>query len=256
MVSTEQEPQKSSLAQLLHLFVEVNNRILKIEEQIKKITVDIHDYKVHSLKLTTSLQELEKLTLSARKKVTTAEAELKFMQAKELEKRQKLETVENNKEYKALSKDIEQLKKQNSSGEEQLLTFWQEAESLEKKLEEEQIRTQKKLEELTQNLLTANQTITNLKEVHKNLIEEKNVKSAIIPNEWISRFTRMQNSVPDPIVSAINTCCGGCFYQIVAQEYTRIKKGEVLLCRSCYRFLYFDNEQHINTQPNDKVQQP
>lgn len=249
MVPSEQESVKTnSLAQLLHILVEVNSRTINIEEQIKKATLTIHESKLLSVKLSANLEQLEKNALIARKKVITYEAELKFTQAKEDEKRKQLETIDNPKEYKTLHREIELLKKQNNANEEQLLTFWQEAEALDNNLVLERSKTHKKLEELTQTLLTNNQLLIQLKEEHIKALEEKTIKSTMIPAEWLSRYNRMQTSVQDPIVSVTNHECGACFYTIVAQEYARIKKGEVLLCRSCYRFLYFDTEKEQNPQ--------
>lgn len=248
MVPTELKLIKPSLAQLLHILVEVNNKVIAIEDTIKKTTAAIHETKVLSVKLSTQLELLEKETLIAQKKRVSAEAELKFTQAKEHEKRKKLDRLENSKEFKTLNREIELLKKQNNASEEQLLLLWQESETLEKTLDEEKKNYHKKLEELTQNLVIHNNNLAKLKEEHKQLVEEKMMKTTLIPEEWINRYNRMQTSVPDPIVAIVNQCCGGCFYTIVSQELARIRKGEILLCRSCYRFLYFDAEKEQNPQ--------
>lgn len=248
MVPTEQELQKPSLAQLLHILVEVSNKVILTEEAIKKTIAAIHDTKVTAIKLSSQLELLEQNARALDKKRTSAEAELKFNQAKEDEKRKKLEFLENTKEFKSLNREIELLERQNKTNEEQVLLLWQECEVVTKNLEQEKTTTHIKLEELAQNLATYNTNLAQLKEEHKQLLEEKTIKTTLIPEEWLTRYNRMQASVQDPIVSLADNCCGGCFYTIVTQELARIKKGEVLLCRSCYRFLYFDAEKEQTPQ--------
>lgn len=248
MVPTEQELQKPSLAQLLHILVEVSNKVILTEEAIKKTIAAIHDTKVTAIKLSSQLELLEQNARALDKKRTSAEAELKFNQAKEDEKRKKLEFLENTKEFKSLNREIELLERQNKTNEEQVLLLWQECEVVTKNLEQEKTTTHTKLEELAQNLATYNTNLAQLKEEHKQLLEEKTIKTTLIPEEWLTRYNRMQASVQDPIVSLADNCCGGCFYTIVTQELARIKKGEVLLCRSCYRFLYFDAEKEQTPQ--------
>jgi predicted nucleic acid-binding Zn-ribbon protein len=54
----------------------------------------------------------------------------------------------------------------------------------------------------------------------------------------------MKGSVPDPIVPVISECCSACYYSVLHQDMVKLKRSGVLLCRSCYRFLYYDeNEQ-------------
>ena len=247
MVSIENENRTVSIAQLLHTLVSIDSRILKIEESIKEASLLITESKLRAATAAQTLDLLEKNTRAARHKVVTSEADIKFMRAKEDEKRNNLDSIATQKEYRSACREVETLKKQNIAAEEALIIHWQEAEALEKNLVFEQTNSVKRQEELAQIILKNTELLVQLKQEHQILLKEKTQKSTLIPSEWIDRYNKMQISVPDPIVATTQGCCGACFYAIVPQEYARIKKGEVLLCRSCYRFLYFDTEKESQT---------
>ena len=120
-----------------------------------------------------------------------------------------------------------------------MLADWQIAETLEKTIEIEKPTIQKQLEELAQSTTECLALSTALKQEHHVLLEEKAQKLALVPSEWISRYHQMQTSVRNPIVPVQHGSCSACFYTLVQQEFSRIKKGEVRACQSCYRFLYF-----------------
>jgi predicted nucleic acid-binding Zn-ribbon protein len=58
----------------------------------------------------------------------------------------------------------------------------------------------------------------------------------------------MKHNVPDPIVPVLNECCSACFYAVLYQDMVKLKKAELLPCRNCYRFLYYDEEEQQDTQ--------
>ena len=53
----------------------------------------------------------------------------------------------------------------------------------------------------------------------------------------------MRRKVADPIVPVLGASCSACYYAILRQDLTKLKKSGVLPCRNCYRFLYYDIEE-------------
>ena len=66
------------------------------------------------------------------------------------------------------------------------------------------------------------------------------VKEEGIPEEWIEKYERMRNSVPDPVASIEDQVCKACFYTATNQEIELLKRKKLLQCKGCYRFLYIN----------------
>jgi predicted nucleic acid-binding Zn-ribbon protein len=246
MVITEQKDSDFSIVKLLHQLVAINTQIVKAEEQITVTNKRILEYKNQAIQTTEKLKNLEHSILVGRKKLIHCEGEAKFLKDTEDEKKKHLETIQNPKEYKAATRELDLLKKRTNQFEEELLTCWQEVENLELKITQETQLSASKLTEITVQLENEKSNLENLSKLLKKLLEEKVEKSILVPAEWLTRYERMQMSVADPIVEIRENSCGSCFYTIVAQELMRLKKGEILLCRSCYRFLYVNPEPSSN----------
>jgi predicted nucleic acid-binding Zn-ribbon protein len=69
-----------------------------------------------------------------------------------------------------------------------------------------------------------------------------------VPQEWLTKYQRMRAKVADPLVPVMNTSCSACFYSIPPQDLNRLKKNALLLCRSCYRLLYYDKEEEKDSE--------
>ena len=55
----------------------------------------------------------------------------------------------------------------------------------------------------------------------------------------------MRGKVSNPVVHVYKDSCSACFYLIASRDLQLLKQNELLPCKDCYRFLYFDNEKDI-----------
>jgi predicted nucleic acid-binding Zn-ribbon protein len=211
---------------------------LDITSHQQGITQDQELVKRQAAELAAKKQQLA----SAEKSANVNESAIKELKDAEDAKRTRLDNVTNQKEYKGFEKEVENLSRQRSFQEEQVVKQWFTVDALKKEVEtKEQAAT--KITAEKEHDITVKQDI--IKELEAKLIatqQARVIALGLLPKEWITQYERMKNSVADPMVPVLDTSCSACFYAIPYQDVTKVKKGNVIICRNCYRFLFYDEQ--------------
>lgn len=197
-------------------------RIQELEKNIAALTTEIH----------TKKKEVDLQTLQSRE-----------LKEKEEKKRGQLENISNQKEYKALEREIEIVTRKRIELDEQLMKQWYNMEQFIK-------NNQTNIDTFTENVKQLQQDNKNHTATINTAEQEKVVRNkerleriSDVPLEWRQRYERMRCNVNDPIVSVVTSSCGACYYSVLKQDLTKLKKAEILPCRNCYRLLYFEQEE-------------
>jgi len=147
--------------------------------------------------------------------------------------------VTNNKQYDALTNEIEHLKKQKKENEELLISNLEEKETLEKNINENEAS----LEELKTDLDVRRNKLD------KALSETADEKAAL-ENSRKRQVTEIDDTtmqVYDKVISARSgiavvplsgNSCGGCGAALPLQMVSEIRSGDIHNCQSCGRFVY------------------
>ena len=147
--------------------------------------------------------------------------------------------VTNNKQYDALTNEIEHLKEQKKENEELLISNLEEKETLEKNIDENEAS----LEELKTDL-----------DVRRNKLDEALSETAdekaALENSRIKQVTEIDDNtmqVYNKVISARSgiavvplsgNSCGGCGAALPLQMVSEIRAGDLHNCQSCGRFVY------------------
>jgi len=177
------------------------------------------------------------LNLEKDRKMFEMEVEASKEQLKKYE--DQLYQVQTNKEYDAISLEIDTKKSQISDLENKILQTFDEEDSLKKQLEEVEkeiaelekqlLEYKKELEEISQ--LTATEEATLLHE------REKVIKD--LDKTWLSRYERIRKAKGGIAVAKIERgSCGGCFSTIPPQKIVEIRESnQIYTCEYCGRIL-------------------
>ncbi|MDZ4154343.1 hypothetical protein [Methylicorpusculum sp.] len=167
---------------------------------------------------------------------------MKELDAQQTVAKERLENVKNAKEYQAVKSEVEKLKAKQSSLDEELLGAWNKFESVQKEQEtflqdaEKKRGEQKDIQEQKQKKI----------DEHKALLEERRQQRAQrekgVPVDWLERYAMMRSRVADPVVPVQQNSCSACFWSISHQNMLMLKRGQLLVCKGCYRFLYIPKE--------------
>lgn len=235
--------EKSPLWKDLKVLVEIDQRAQKFLSEISDIEDKIKEDKAVLPELEKSIAVLKQESLNAKKHVDLQELNAKHLGDQEKAKRKALESVKKQKEYAAMEKELSSLLQQLSEQDDALVQAWHNFEAAKQKETEETEKLNEKIELLKKDIEEKEAAIKTVKEKHAEVDKERGEKAATIPSEWLMRYERMKNRVLDPIVPVLNQSCSSCYYSIPPQDFTRLRRSAMLPCRSCYRFLYYNEEE-------------
>ena len=232
-----------ALWQKLKTLVDCDKQILETKEKIFSHHKELEKRQKIISKLETCEQEKEKLCIQGKKNVHMQELQAKDLQKKEEDKRQQLLKISNQKEYKAFEKEIKELVHKQAMQEDVLVQAWNQLELTTKDFEKTVEENKIKIKQLKSDIEEQEKTTTILQKKLEEYLQVRQKAAVDIPAEWLSRYERMKNNVPDPIVPVIQNSCSACFYSILKQDLYKLKRSGVLPCRNCYRFLYYNEEE-------------
>jgi len=170
--------------------------------------------------------------------------DLKEIQEQHLKRKKRLAGVSSTKEYAAVEKEIEVLKKSVEQTEEELLHLAEVIENTQLNIDEKEEKVSQLKESMSQDESEATKL---LKDVEKRLTELKAGEAAAreaVAKRVLYKYDFIRSRRPGlAIVAASDAHCEGCFMALPAQLYIEVQRGETLItCPSCQRILYFQEE--------------
>ena len=229
-----------TLWQQLKALVDVDNQKCAVQKELIQANAIIDEDRRIIPQLETALTQLATNLITAKKNVDLQELNAKDLKDRQTEKKAALDTVTNQKEYTAVQRELDRLATKTAEQDDILLKAWHELDSTKSKVAKEKIEITEKIDQLKKDIIQKEEALISLKTKIEECDALKAENMKVIPPEWLTRYKRMHNSVPDPIVSVLNESCSACYYSVPPQDLSRLKRGAMLPCRSCYRFLYFD----------------
>jgi predicted nucleic acid-binding Zn-ribbon protein len=218
--------------------VNFDQKIHSLETEKKSILSATASLKNQEEEYARDLDEMNKRVFQLKKKVDEQELEMKSLDQKEKDKKQRLERLADYKEYQAIKAEIEAIQQMQVDREQLVLDAWHQLEnaqhSLQKKTKEHEVLLQQ-LHEKMQELETK---AAHLSDEIANLTTQRAGKETNVPAEWLEKYTMMRARVPDPVVEIFHQSCSACSHLITQQEMIRAKRGALLQCQNCYRLLY------------------
>jgi len=224
--------------------VNFDQKTVSFKKDIKKIKDDIGAFEKELISLETDMQEAREILHDTQKEVDMGELQMKEYDQKAKEEKIKLDKVTNQKEYVAILKEIEHLEQKQHDAEEPLLLAWNRLEQVKQEFKKKEEAFDKKKSEVNQQLEEKNKKI---QDVEKQLEEHtacRDEKVSKVPQEWLEKYNILGARVSDPVVAVESGSCGACFYDVTPQKIIEMKKGKLVQCKGCYRFLYVkENEE-------------
>lgn len=179
-----------------------------------------------------------------KKEKRVAELDIKQLD-KKLEKYQsQLYEVKNNKEYDAVSKEIEVVKESISEKEDRIIELIDLEEQFGKEIEEDK----NELVDMKKDLKKKNYELkkmmgkTEKVELQLNHEREKSVHS--LNNRYLSMYDRISKARDGlAVVAILRNACGGCLNRLPPQRILEIRNKKIIyLCEVCGRILVWDEE--------------
>lgn len=212
---------------------ELIEKLGDLPETVKTLEIQIANEKEQNGIRTTSIEESTTTIRSNQAKMEDLNLKIKKYQ-------EQLYLVTTNREYDALTAEIDFNKNAISEAEDQVLQAEQEIERLQKAHDE----SGSTVEEMDKNLVDAKKSLAATQketEKEKSTLEKKReglIKG--VPRNYYSVYTRVRKARKGlAVVPLIRDACNGCHNRVIPQKRVDIyKKNQVITCDFCGRFLF------------------
>lgn len=214
---------KSSLLNVPDYLVKAEDKEKEIELKYAELSTSLESTKTEKLELEAAYEERKNF-------LTKAQA--------------KLSTVKNNKEYEAVLKELDQLKKNINDDELKLVTLSDTFDSLTDEYSTANNEIDSTKTDLLEKSKKKTEDDTAMQKEFEILKTTREELSAAIKKSVLSKYERVRAARSNlAIVRVANEVCSGCYMKIPPQLYVDVKKIDKLYqCPNCQRFLYFKEE--------------
>ncbi|MGE4497755.1 MAG: zinc ribbon domain-containing protein [Deferribacterales bacterium] len=156
----------------------------------------------------------------------------------------KLPNVKNNKEYEAVLKELDVLKKNVNEGEYKILELQDTVSASQSKFEELQAKETELKASLEEKETQKNEEDSEATAELAELKTKREEAQAVVKKSIISKYERVRHARNNlAIVRVTDEICTGCYIKVPPQLYVEVKKGKALhQCPNCQRFLYALND--------------
>lgn len=212
---------------------ETPRELKKLQESLDLLKVAVE----HDL---STLEELKKERRAVERELE--EVDLKFKKSKK-----RLDEVKSNKEYQAVLKEIEDLKKLTFQKEEMAIKWMEEIETQEKECSDNNARWEESQKEYKQRENMVSKRLTELGKETQSLHNERTKVSQVIDRDLLARYTRLRKNLKGLVVTSVKGgVCQGCHLGIPPQQYNELIRGNSLQsCPHCNRLLYWQGEEEL-----------
>lgn len=221
--------------------VEKDQAINLLVNTIKKIEQEKKELQQADQLLQSEREKLKQKLHDMRKQVDEQELEMKRLDEKEREKKVRLESVANHKEYQSIKAEIDLLRKSQHELEEYLIQVWQSFETAKKEYETFKQSYEEKHSNTTQRLKDYDAQVAQITTDMAAKEQERNAIEKMVPAEWIEKYTMMRTRVTNPVVPVMNDSCSACFYKISAPDMNALEHNKLVQCKDCFRLLYLEH---------------
>ncbi len=221
---------------------EIDNRIRELEKDRQHIPERLKE--IEDL-FTTKRQELNddrNLCDEAEMTRRLAEGDLKSEKEKVKKWEARLSEIKNNRDYQALSREIESARKANLGIEDEILRKMQEIEDLKSGI----ARKEEDLADLEKNLSTERADLEEkLQSINADIAKEEITRTQArerVDARWYRQYDTIRTRRDGvAVVPALDEHCRGCNMGIPPQLYIIVLRGEnIETCPHCHRIIYYE----------------
>jgi predicted nucleic acid-binding Zn-ribbon protein len=181
------------------------------------------------------------------------EQEIKDLESKSTRSKQRMNEVKNNKEYQALLKEIEDVKKEITQREDSILELMDKIDSLGKAVKESENELEKhkqRLQEDREKLLVESSRVNEQLAVIEGRQQE--VRAGVDPDLLKRCDFLLERGRGSAVAAVLNGTCQVCHMNIPPQKYIELQRDTAILqCPHCHRFIYWPEHESYKAIPEE-----
>ncbi|MGQ9500303.1 MAG: zinc ribbon domain-containing protein, partial [Dissulfurimicrobium sp.] len=186
------------------------------------------------------LKQLNEQLAAVKKRKFDIEDELKMEMIRLNKSQQKLNSIKTNREYQALLKEIDEIKKANKSREDEMIAAMEELESIEVSIKTKKSETddiQKEIDAENAHLIQIENELNRQLDV---IMKQRDIIVKDIRQDLLSRYHFLRDKRGGiVIVSVTEGVCNGCHMNLPPQLFNELLRDEKIhYCPTCQRLIY------------------
>ncbi len=235
----------SSISTLIHL-QEVDTQLFEIRELLGDLPIKVDELsqkeKSFAEEIVQAKSRIKEINLDIAKK----DHNRKGIQVKIQKLKDQLFLVKTNKQYDALSHEIDYLKEELDGIETEELEISIEKDSLVEETEENENNLESLTTDLHKRKSSLELLIEESSEQKENLKTQRQLIVADITETVMSKYERvLQARSGMAVVEVLDSSCSGCGSMVPPQKMSEVKKGDSInSCDVCSRFLYWPTKKY------------
>ena len=221
----------------------IYSRIDKVRVIRGELPLEVSDLEDECLGLQTRIDKFEEVSKDYQSQIFEKQEQMKKSQAQISKYKEQLDNVRNNREYDALSKEIEYEDLDIQLNEKKVREFT--AQITDKKAEIEELSTElaQTKAELNSKKEELNTIVAETEKEEKDLLKQAKRQEAMVDTHRLNAFTRIRTNMRNGLatVKVDRNACGGCFSKISPQRQLDIRMHKkIIVCEFCGRILIDD----------------
>ena len=189
-----------------------------------------------------TLETLKQRFDTTRKDLRTKEKDLEVVAAKRSKTEARLWEVKTNKEYSAVLLEIEEIKQEKSTTEEEILSLMEAQERLTGDVREAETRLKTREEQAREDEARVRKKLAEVDGELAVLRVERQTRAKELAPSVLASYERILKARGGVAVTAVGAgpVCGACRVSIRPQAMQELRTtGDLMLCESCGRYLYW-----------------
>ena len=230
-----------TLEQLIKL-QEIDQRLLEIKEHMGDLPITVKSQELEISSLKEDIQQKQKQLSEIEKNIRHHIVEIEDFSSKLKKYKEQLFLVKSNKEYDAISQEIDHMKLTISESETIQLNFEEQKVELEDHIKSNTGKIESISEKLSNNKSELDVAMAETTQEQKELESNRNNLYKDIESKYFDTYETLRNARGGVgMVSIIDSACGGCYSQLPPQIVIEIKENkDIITCPNCGVLQFWD----------------
>ena len=230
-----------TLEQLIKL-QEIDHRLMEIKEHMGDLPKTVESQELEITTIQSKNEQKQARIDQIDKDIRHHESEIEDFSTKLKKYKEQLFLVKSNKEYDAISQEIDHMKTTISESETVQLQFEEEKTDIEETIKLNTNKIESTSESLSSNQIALQSAMAETTHEQEKLESNRNILFKDIEPTYLSQYETLRNAREGVgMASIIGSACGGCYSQLPPQIVIEIKENkQIITCPSCSILQFWD----------------
>ena len=233
-----------TLEQLIKL-QEIDHRLLEIKEHMGDLPMTVESQELEISTIQSENEQKQERIAQINKDIRNHESEIEDFSTKLKKYKEQLFLVKSNKEYDAISHEIDHMKTTISESETAQLQLEEEKTEFEESIKLNMNKIESTKESLSSNRVELQSAMAETTHEQEELESNRNILYKDIESTYLSKYETLRNARDGVgMASIIGSACGGCYSQLPLQTVIEIQENkQIITCPNCDILQFWDGSE-------------